>query len=144
MQAAASAIGHEVLALDARSKSDIERAFATLVEHRLNALLVTADAFFGRQRVQITELAARYNIPVVAFEREFVVAGALMSYGASLRSSYHQAGSYAGLILKGAKPADLPVVQATTLELVINLKTASMLGLEIPAKLLAIANEVIE
>jgi putative tryptophan/tyrosine transport system substrate-binding protein len=144
VEAAARAVGHEVLALNANSARDIEIAFATLVEHRASAVLVTADAFFVRQRGQIAELAARYNIPTVTFEREFVVAGALMSYGASLRDSYYQAGLYAGRILKGAKPADLPVVQATRIELVINLKTAKTLGLEIPAKVLALADEVIE
>jgi putative ABC transport system substrate-binding protein len=143
-EAAARAVGYEVLSLDANSAADIETAFATMARHRASALLVTVDSFFLRQRGQIAELSARYNIPTVAFEREFVVAGALMSYGTPLRNSYRQAGLYAGRILKGAKPSDLPVVQATSFELVINLKTAKALGLDIPAKVLALADEVIE
>jgi putative ABC transport system substrate-binding protein len=144
VEAAARTVGHEVLSLDANSAGDIETAFATMVQHRANALLLTVDSFFLRQRGQIAELAARFNIPTVGFEREFVVAGALMSYGTPLRNSYHQAGLYAGRILKGAKPTDLPVVQATSFELVINLKTAKALGLEIPSKVLVLADEVIE
>jgi putative tryptophan/tyrosine transport system substrate-binding protein len=144
VEAAARTVGHEVLSLDANSAGDIETAFATMVQHRANALLLTVDSFFLRQRGQIAELAARFNIPTVGFEREFVVAGALMSYGTPLRNSYRQAGLYAGRILKGAKPSDLPVVQATSFELVINLKTAKALGLDIPAKVLALADEVIE
>jgi len=143
-EAAARAVGYEVLSLNANSAPDIETAFATMARHRANALLITVDSFFLRQRGQIAELSARYNIPTVAFEREFVVAGALMSYGTPLRNSYRQAGLYAGRILKGAKPSDLPVVQATSFELVINLKTAKALGLDIPAKVLALADEVIE
>jgi putative ABC transport system substrate-binding protein len=143
-EAAARAVGYEVLSLNANSAPDIETAFATMARHGANALLVTVDSFFLRQRQQIAELSARYNIPTVAFEREFVVAGALMSYGTPLRNSYRQAGLYAGRILKGARPSDLPVVQATSFELVINLKTAKALGLEIPAKVLALADEVIE
>ena len=144
VEAAARTVGHEVLSLDANSAGDIETAFATMVQHRANALLLTVNSFFLRQRGQIAELAARFNIPTVGFEREFVVAGALMSYGTPLRNSYHQAGLYAGRILKGAKPTDLPVVQATSFELVINLKTAKALGLEIPAKVLVLTDEVIE
>jgi putative ABC transport system substrate-binding protein len=101
VEAAARTVGHEVLSLDANSAGDIETAFATMVQHRVNALLLTVDSFFLRQRGQIAELATRFNIPTVGFEREFVVAGALMSYGTPLRNSYHQAGLYAGRILKG-------------------------------------------
>jgi len=144
VEATARAVRHEILILNATSARAIETAFATLVESRANALLVTVDPFLATQRRQIAELAARHAIPTVAFEREFVVAGVLMSYGTPLRDSYHQAGVYAGRILKGAKPADLPVVQATRFELVINLKTAKALGLQVPDKLVALADEVIE
>jgi putative tryptophan/tyrosine transport system substrate-binding protein len=144
VEAVARQVGHGILVLNASSARDIETAFATLVENRADALLVTVDPFLLRQRGQIAELAARYAIPTIAFEREFVAAGALMSYGTPLRDSYHQAGVYAGRILKGAKPAELPVVQATRFELVINLKTAQSLGLTVPQTLNVAADEVIE
>jgi putative tryptophan/tyrosine transport system substrate-binding protein len=144
VEATARAVGHEILILNASTARDVEAAFSTLVESKANALLVTVDSFMLRQRAQIAELAARHAIPTVAFEREFVAAGALMSYGTPLRDSYHQAGVYAGRILKGANPADLPVVRATRFELVINLKTARSLGLTVPQTLNVAADEVIE
>jgi putative ABC transport system substrate-binding protein len=144
IEAMARAVRHDILVVNARSPDDIETAFARLVEGRANELLVTTDAFLLRQRGQIADLAMRHGIPAVAFEREFVASGALMSYSTPLRDSYHQAGVYAGRILKGAKPADLPVVQATRYELILNLKTAKALGLTIPPSLLARADEVIE
>jgi putative ABC transport system substrate-binding protein len=105
---------------------------------------VTADSLFLRQRGQIVELAARHAIPAGYVEREFVVAGGLMSYGASLREAYHQAGLYVGRILTGAKPGDLPIVRPTKIEFDLNLNTAKMLGLTVPDRLLAIADNVIE
>jgi putative tryptophan/tyrosine transport system substrate-binding protein len=144
IEAAAREVGQKVLVLTVGSARDIEVAFATLVESHADALLVTVDPLLLQQREQIVTLAARHAIPVVGFEREFVTAGALMSYGTPLRNSYHQAGIYVGRILKGAKPSDLPIVQATSFELVINLKTAQSLGVTVPQTLIAIADEVIE
>jgi putative tryptophan/tyrosine transport system substrate-binding protein len=142
--AAASAIGVKVDLVPARDSREIEAAFDTLVRNRTPALLVGTDPFFYSRRVQLATLAARHVIPGIYPVRENVEVGGLISYGTSLTEVYRQVGSYAARILKGAKPADLPVVQSTKFELVINLATARALGLDIPPTLLAHADEVIE
>jgi putative ABC transport system substrate-binding protein len=141
---AAGIIGQQVHIVNASSDSDIDSAFANLVRLPVGALLVASDAFFLSHRDQIVALAARHALPTIYSVREFVFAGGLMIYAPDLRDGYRQAGIYVARILKGAKPSDLPVVQPTKFDFVINLKTATTLGLEIPPKLLAIANEVIE
>jgi putative tryptophan/tyrosine transport system substrate-binding protein len=141
---AARAIGQQIVILKTANESEIGAAFATLAQQRIGALLVASDPFFTNQRDQILTLAARYSVPAIYFVREFAVAGGLMSYGANLADAYRQAGVYAGRILKGEKPAELPVMQSTKFELVINLKTAKTLGLDVPDRLLALADEVIE
>ena len=142
--AAAPVIGLKVQIFEARTDRELDAAFASLVEARTEALLVAPDLFFANRTEQIVALAARYAIPTMYPVREFVVAGGLIGYGASLTEDYRQLGLYVGRILKGEKPADLPVIQPTKIQLMINLKTAKTLGLEVPAKLLAIADEVIE
>src|SRR5215468_3728062 len=142
--AASSATGVQIDVIRASDSREIEAAFATLVRNRADALVVGVDSFFTNRRLQVATLATRHAIPAVYIGREFVEAGGLMTYGTSLTEVYRQLGAYAGRILKGAKPADLPVVQSTKFELVINLITAKALGLEIPATLLARADEVIE
>jgi len=142
--AAAAALGVEIEIVHARDSREIEEAFATLVHNKAGALLVGADSFFFNRRVQLAILAARHAIPAVFFNREFVEAGGLMSYGSSLSEMNRQLGIYTARILKGAKPDELPVVQSTKFELVINLPTANALGLEIPPMLLARADDVIE
>jgi putative tryptophan/tyrosine transport system substrate-binding protein len=142
--AAAPVVGVTVQILKASTDREIDAAFASLAQARTGALLVGSDIFFNNRMERVSELAARYAIPTMYSYREFVVAGGLISYGASLTEDYRQVGLYAGRILKGEKPADLPVQQVTKLELIINLKTAKALGLQIPDRLLALADEVIE
>ena len=144
VQAAAASIGLDVQVVRASNSSEINAAFTTMVRERSDALFVGQDGFFNGRRVQLTHLASRHAIPAIYGGRDFATAGGLMSYGSDITNSYRQVGIYAGRILKGAKPADLPVVQASKFELVINAETARMLGLVVPPALLAIADEVIE
>jgi putative tryptophan/tyrosine transport system substrate-binding protein len=141
---AATVIGLKIQILNAGTDREIDAAFVSLAQARTGALLVGADIFFNNRIDQIVALAARHAIPTMYQYREFAVAGGLISYGSSLMDAYRQVGLYTGRILKGEKPADLPVIQATKLELIINLKTAKALGLPIPDRLLALADEVIE
>ena len=142
--AAALTIGFQIQVLNASTSREIETAFATFVRERPDALFVGPDPFFGSRRVQLATLATRHAIPTAYALRDYAEAGGLMSYGANVADAYRQVGVYAGRILKGAKPADLPVVQASKFELVINTVTARMLGLTVPPSLLARADEVIE
>jgi putative ABC transport system substrate-binding protein len=144
LQSAARVLGVRVLVLNGGTEPDIAAAFATLVEQRVSALLISADTFFYTARQQIISLAAHYAIPTMFYDRASVAAGGLFSYGDDFSARSSQVGLYAGRILKGEKPADLPVVQPTKFDLVINLKTAKALGLTIPETLLATADEVIQ
>jgi putative tryptophan/tyrosine transport system substrate-binding protein len=144
VRAAAAITGHRIQIVNASDEGEIEKAFATLKGLHADAVIVGADPYFFARNEQLVALAARYMVPAIFEFREFAMAGGLMSYGASITDGYRQAGVYAGQILKGAKAADLPVLQPTKFELVINLKTAKSLGLEFPATLLGSADEVIE
>jgi putative tryptophan/tyrosine transport system substrate-binding protein len=143
-QIAARSIGQEMIVLGASSERELDTAFATTAQQRGGALLVASDLFFLARREVIVSLAARHQLPAIYYLREFAEAGGLMTYGNILADVYHQVGVYVGRILKGAKPTDLPVMQSTKFEFVLNLKTAKRLGLEIPPALLAVADEVIE
>ena len=140
----AHSMGLQTQILKASTISEINAAFATFAGARPDALFVGHDPFFNSRRTQLVQLAARYAVPASYSARDFAEAGGLMSYGANIAEAWHQAGSYAGNILKGVKPADLPVVQSNKFELVINNQTATMLNLTVPPSLLAIADEVIE
>jgi putative tryptophan/tyrosine transport system substrate-binding protein len=144
VQEAARAIGLQIQVFNASTSTEIDAAFAALARERPDALFVAANGFFTSRRVQIATLAARDRIPAAYPDRTFAAAGGLMSYGTSLADTFRQVGIYTGSILKGTRPADLPVVQSTKFELVINNKTAKALGLTIPETLLATADEVIE
>jgi putative ABC transport system substrate-binding protein len=143
-QEAARILGLQLHVLGASNDHEIEEAFATLVQRHAEALVVQGDSFFGGQTERLAALAARHAIPAISQSRMFAEAGGLMSYGASPADARRMAGTYTGRILKGEKPADLPVQQSTRIELVINLRTAKALGLTIPPSVLAIADEVIE
>jgi putative ABC transport system substrate-binding protein len=143
-QGAAGVLGMRLLVLNASTQSGIEAAFVTLAEKRARLLLVSGDSFLVAQREQLVALAARHAVPTLYHRREFTVVGGLMSYGPPLSEAYYHVGDFTGRILKGEKPADMPVHQSTKFDLVINLKTGKALGLDIPPTLLAIADEVIE
>jgi putative ABC transport system substrate-binding protein len=144
VEAAARGMGLQIQVVNASTIREIDAAFATLASERSDALFVGSDAFLVDRRVQLAQLAACHALPATYWDRQYAEVGGLMSYGASLGDAYRQIGIYTGRILKGAKPADLPVVQSTKFELVINASTARMLGLTVPDKLLATADEVIE
>jgi putative ABC transport system substrate-binding protein len=143
-QEAGGRLGVELVALRANTESDFTTVFTTLIRQRAGALLVCASPFFYSRRQQLVLLAARHAVPAIYEWREFATAGGLMSYGTNLNEAYHQLGVYAGRLLKGEKPADLPVVQSTRFELVINMKTAKALGIDVPASMQLLADEVIE
>jgi putative ABC transport system substrate-binding protein len=144
LEPAARATRVQIQILNAGTRQEIDAAFEVIARERPDALLVTPDTFFTSRRVQLVNLATRYAIPTAFPNREFAEIGALMSYGTSISNAWRQSGSYAARILKGAKPADLPVLQSTEFDLVINAQTARMLGLTVPDKLLVAADEVID
>ena len=144
VQEAARAIGLQIIVLRAGDDRDVEAVFETVAQQRIPALTVGADPFFDTRRDKLVALAARHAVPAIYHFREFAAAGGLMSYGIDISEVWREVGDYAGRILKGAKPADLPVMQPTKFEFVINLKTAKALGLAIPAGVLSFADEVIE
>jgi putative ABC transport system substrate-binding protein len=143
-QAAAKAFGLQIQVATVRTESDLEPIFASLAQNHVSALLIGGDALFNSQRSRLAHLASGYAIPTIHFAPEYVAVGGLMSYGASITDAYRQVGVYAGRLLKGTKPSELPIMLPTKFELLINLKTAQALGLTIPAGVLALANEVIE
>jgi putative ABC transport system substrate-binding protein len=144
LQAAAGALGRHLMFFEVRSAPEIEKAFAALTQQRADALIMGAGAFMFSNRQHVVALAARHRLPAVYPQRESVIEGGLVSYGTNSSEAYHQAALYVGRILKGEKPADLPVVQSSKFELVINAKTAKALGIEFSPQLLATADEVIE
>jgi putative ABC transport system substrate-binding protein len=144
VQEAARALGQPLVVFNAGNGTEIDRAFASLVQRRASALLVSGSPMFGSRRDQIVALCARHSLPALHSTREYSAAGGLISYGASISDAYRHTALYVARILKGDRPSDLPVVQPTRFELVINLKTAKALGIEVPDKLLALADEVIE
>jgi putative tryptophan/tyrosine transport system substrate-binding protein len=144
VQAAASTLGLQINVLNASTESEIETTFTTIIQQKADALIVGTDPFLLGQRDQLVRLAAQHKVPTIYFLREFVEAGGLISYGPNIANGYRQAGIYTGQILSGAKPAALPVLQPTGFVLFLNLKTAKALGLTVPDKLLALADEVIE
>jgi putative tryptophan/tyrosine transport system substrate-binding protein len=141
---AADALDRQIVVVKARTREDIDHAFTRLTQERANALLISADPLFSGSREQLAALAARHKLPTMFNSREFALAGGLLSYGPDQADAYHEAGIYVGRILSGEKPSDLPVVQPTKFELVINIKTAKSLGLNVPPLLLARADEVVE
>jgi putative ABC transport system substrate-binding protein len=144
IETAASDAGHKIHVLNARTERELDSAFATIIEQQAGALLVASDPFFSHSHDKIIALAARFKVPAIYESREFVVAGGTISYGASVATAYHGAGIYLGKILKGAKPADLPVQLPTKFELIVNLKAAKSIGLEITPTFLARIDEIIE
>ncbi len=144
LQAAAQAMGQQVLVLTAATESEIDEAFASIVQRKADALLYSANPFFQVIRNKLVALAAQHHIPAIYEWPEFVTSGGLVSYSSSRAEAGRQMGNYAGQILKGAKPGDLPVIQSSKFELAINMKTAKTLGLAIPSGIMAIADEVIE
>ncbi len=144
MHDAARRLGIQLVVLKAETESDFDRAFEMLAQQHIGGLLVCASPFFYSRHERLLAMAAQHSVAAIYEWREIAAAGGLMSYGTNLPAAYQQAGSYAGRILKGAKPADLPTVQSTKFEFVINLRTAKVLGLDVPANLLSFVDEVIE
>jgi putative ABC transport system substrate-binding protein len=144
LQKIASAVGLEVLVVRASTRAELEPAFAAIIRQKASALIVPANPFSSDERDQIIALAARNRVPTIYIDRSFVTAGGLLSYGPSLPDGYRQVGVYTGLVLKGANPAEIPVIQPTKFELIVNLKTAKLLGLAVPPQLFALADEIIE